>query len=225
VAFLATRRIWKCRNTHPRQQFSVKVGTIFEDSAVGLEKWLAAIWIAAKGPSGISSYQVARELRITQKTAWRMMDRIRRAMRSGGLEGILANHPVAIKTPEDDAEGAAVRSTRNGAPADSLERFEYLARALFGVRKDDFEERCPQQPGRNRGRSRKTGFTPTVRRFAMHQAQKKTLCCSFCGKSEDDVKYLLAAGNGNVYICGGCVDICVDIINKTKSKDSAAGHP
>ncbi|GEM_PF-5794565 len=187
-----------------------------------MEKWLAAIWIAANGPSGISSYRAARELGVTQKTAWRMADRIRRAMRNGRMGEILANHPVAIKTPEDGAKQAELRPSRNGEPADSLERFEYLARALFEVRKDDLEARGPHKPEGNRGRSRRAGFTQTVRRFAMQQAQKKTLCCSFCGKSEDDVKYLLAGGSSNVYICGGCVDVCVDIINKTKSKDSAA---
>ena len=107
MTFLSTRRVWKCRNQHPRQQFSVRVGTIFEDSAVGLNKWFAAIWIVANSPSGVSSYRVARELGVTQKTAWRMMDRIRRAMGSASFEaGVLGAQPVPVKMPENDADQA-----------------------------------------------------------------------------------------------------------------------
>jgi hypothetical protein len=106
VTLLSTRRIWKCRIRHRHQQFSVKVGTIFEDSAVGFDKWFAAIWIAANSVDTVSSYQIARELRVTQKTAWHMMDRIRRVMRSQSFEkGILGDQLVVIKMPEfDEAE-------------------------------------------------------------------------------------------------------------------------
>ncbi len=97
VAFLATRRIWTCRNEHPRRQFSVKSGTMFEDSAIGLDKWFAAIWMVANDPDGPSSYAVARELGVTQKTAWFMMHRIRLAMRSGSFEkAVLTDDPMGI---------------------------------------------------------------------------------------------------------------------------------
>lgn len=97
VTFLSTRRIWKCRSAHPRRQFSVKSGTIFEDSAIGLNKWFAAIWMVANGPEDLSSYAVARELRVTQKTAWFMMHRIRLAMRSGSFEkAVLEDDPISI---------------------------------------------------------------------------------------------------------------------------------
>ncbi len=80
VRFIKTRRIWECKSQHPKRQFSVKVGTIFEDSAIGLDKWLAAIWMIANAKNGVSSYEVARNLGVTQKTAWFMMHRIRLAM-------------------------------------------------------------------------------------------------------------------------------------------------
>jgi len=80
VAFLETRRIWKCREC--RRQFSAKVGTIFEDSPIPLSKWLPAMWLIANCKNGISSYEVARALKVTQKTAWFMMHRIRAAMAS-----------------------------------------------------------------------------------------------------------------------------------------------
>ncbi len=80
VRFIKTRRIWECKAHHEKRQFSVKVGTIFEDSAIGLDKWLAAIWMIANAKNGISSYEIARGLGVTQKTAWFMMHRIRLAM-------------------------------------------------------------------------------------------------------------------------------------------------
>jgi len=80
VRFISTRRIWECKGQHTHRQFSVKVGTIFEDSAIGLDKWLAAIWMIANDKNGVSSYEVARALGITQKSAWFMLHRIRLAM-------------------------------------------------------------------------------------------------------------------------------------------------
>lgn len=80
VRFISTRRIWECKAQHPKRQFSVKVGTIFEDSPIGLDKWLAAIWMIANAKNGVSSYEVGRGLGVTQKTAWFMMHRIRLAM-------------------------------------------------------------------------------------------------------------------------------------------------
>src|SRR6202140_1423654 len=80
VSYNATRRTWKCGSHHPRREFSVKVGTIFEDSPIGLDKWLAATWMLTNCKNGISSYEVARDLRITQKSAWFMMHRIRLAL-------------------------------------------------------------------------------------------------------------------------------------------------
>lgn len=86
VTFLSEYRRWKCHNKHPRQQFSIKVGTIFEDSPIGLGKWLPAVWMLVNDKNGISSYEVARALGVTQKTAWFMLHRIRLAMEDGGLD-------------------------------------------------------------------------------------------------------------------------------------------
>lgn len=80
VAFLESRRIWKCRGC--RKQFSAKIGTIFEDSPLGFDKWLPALWMLANCKNGVSSYEVHRALGVTQKTAWFMLGRIRKAMQS-----------------------------------------------------------------------------------------------------------------------------------------------
>jgi transposase-like protein len=85
VGFLANQRRWQCSARHPKRQFSVKVGTIFEDSSLGLEKWLPVIWSLTNCKNGISSYEVARDLGVTQKTAWFMDYRIRLAMQSGSF--------------------------------------------------------------------------------------------------------------------------------------------
>ena len=86
VSFLSDYRRWKCYGKHPRPQFSIKVGTIFEDSPIPLEKWLPAVWMIVNDKNGISSYEVARALGITQKSAWFMMHRIRTAMQRGGFD-------------------------------------------------------------------------------------------------------------------------------------------
>jgi transposase-like protein len=82
VRFIPTRRIWECKRKHDRRQFSVKVGTIFEDSPLGLDKWLPAVWMIANCKNGVSSWEIHRALGVTQKTAWFMLHRIRLAMQS-----------------------------------------------------------------------------------------------------------------------------------------------
>ncbi len=82
-SFLSTRRLWKCREC--KRQFSVKVGTIFEDSPIGLDKWLPALWLVVNCKNGISSYEIARALGVTQKTGWFMGHRIRLAMQTGSF--------------------------------------------------------------------------------------------------------------------------------------------
>jgi transposase-like protein len=86
VGFIATRGMWECKEKHPKRQFSVKVGTVMEDSALSLDKWLIAIWIEANSKNSISSYEVAATLGITQKSAWFMQQRIRLAMQNGSME-------------------------------------------------------------------------------------------------------------------------------------------
>jgi transposase-like protein len=83
VTYLKNVRRWKCYGKHPKAQFSLKVGTIFEDSPLGLDKWLPAAWLIGSCKNGISSYELARGLNITQKSTWFMLHRIRVAMKTG----------------------------------------------------------------------------------------------------------------------------------------------
>jgi transposase-like protein len=81
VSYLSTRRVWKCKAC--KKQFSVKVGSIMEDSPIGLDRWLSAIWLIANAKNGISSCELARSLGMTQKSAWFVLHRIRKAMQNG----------------------------------------------------------------------------------------------------------------------------------------------
>jgi len=83
VTFIKTRRVWQCKSC--RKQFSIKVGTVMEDSPIGLDKWLCAIWLITNAKNGISSYEIHRAIGVTQKTAWFLLHRIRLAMHNGSL--------------------------------------------------------------------------------------------------------------------------------------------
>jgi transposase-like protein len=77
---------YKCYGKHPKAQFSLKVGTIFEDSPIGLDKWLCALWLIVNCKNGISSCEMARDIGVTQKTAWFLDHRIRFALYSGSFD-------------------------------------------------------------------------------------------------------------------------------------------
>ncbi len=81
--YLATQKRWKCKAC--KKQFSVKVGTIFEDSPIALDKWLIALWMLVNCKNGISSYEVGRALGITQKSAWFVLHRLRLALQTKSL--------------------------------------------------------------------------------------------------------------------------------------------
>lgn len=96
VHFIDSRMIWRCNGCV--KQFSVKVGTIFEDSPIKFSKWLPAMWLIANCKNGISSYELARDLQVTQKTAWFMLHRIRLAMQSGSFDKPLSGEVEADET-------------------------------------------------------------------------------------------------------------------------------
>ena len=83
VGEIKSRRMFQCKSKECRKQFSTKVGTIFEDSPLGLDKWFVAVWCIANAKNGISSHELGRDLGVTQKTSWFMLHRIRLAMKAG----------------------------------------------------------------------------------------------------------------------------------------------
>lgn len=90
AGYLQTQKRWQCSNRHPRRQFSIKVGTVMEDSPISLSKWLPVFWLVANCRNGISSYEIHRDLGVTQKTAWFMLQRVRLAMQDDLSGGNLA---------------------------------------------------------------------------------------------------------------------------------------
>jgi hypothetical protein len=86
VSYLEKAKLYKCYGDHPKPKFSLKVGTIMEDSALGIDKWLTAMWMIVNCRNGISSCEIARDLGITQKSAWHMAHRIRFALHHGTIE-------------------------------------------------------------------------------------------------------------------------------------------
>lgn len=80
VSFVPSRRLWQCKTRHPKAQFSIKTGTILEESPLGLDKWLPVMWMVANCKNGVSSWEIHRSLGVTQKTAWFMLHRIRLGM-------------------------------------------------------------------------------------------------------------------------------------------------
>lgn len=106
LSFLQTRLMWKCLDC--KKQFSVKVGTIFEDSPIGLDKWLCGMWMIANDKNGVSSYEVGKALGITQRSAWFLLHRIRYAMHTGTFAKLSGE----VEIDETFIGGKARNSTR-----------------------------------------------------------------------------------------------------------------
>jgi transposase-like protein len=81
--YLAKQKRWKCKECY--KQFTVKLGTIFEDSPIKLDKWLTALWMLVNCKNGVSSYEVAKAVGITQKSAWFVLHRLRFALQTGSI--------------------------------------------------------------------------------------------------------------------------------------------
>src|ERR1700676_658460 len=115
VAFLKSRRLWQCKTRHPKAQFSIKVGTIFEDPPIGLDKWLVAMWLIANCKNGISSWELHRALGVSQKAAWFMLQRLRLALKMPGSE---SNYKLGGK----DGSGVEVDETFIGGKLKNMHR-------------------------------------------------------------------------------------------------------
>jgi transposase-like protein len=107
VQYISTRKIWRCKEC--KKQFSVKVNSIFEDSPIPLSKWLPAVWLLAACKNGISSYELSKDLGVTQRTAWFMLHRIRLAMQTKSFEKIAG--PVEV---DETYVGGRVRHGKPG---------------------------------------------------------------------------------------------------------------
>lgn len=102
VVFLHNQRKWQCKSVHAKRQFSAKVGTIFEDSPISLDKWLTAVWMICNCKNGVSSYEIGRTIGVTQKSAWFMLHRIRLAMKDGSMMKLGGGHRGSATPVEVD---------------------------------------------------------------------------------------------------------------------------
>ena len=132
VTYLERTRVWKCYRKHTRAKFSLKTGTIFEDSPISLVKWIPTAWLVINCGHRVSSSEVHRALGVTQKTAWFMMHRIRLAMLGRSrddLGGDAVVNASPLRSPDPSARGADLHggkrwSKREASVAGALERAE-----------------------------------------------------------------------------------------------------
>jgi len=121
VGFLATRSLWRCKDC--RREFSVKKGTIFEDSPIALSKWLPAIWLYSAGKKGRSSHQLAKDLGVTQKTAWFISHRIRLAMETESFAAPLSGEVEVDETIMGGEDQNKHKQFRRGYLSEDVQRF------------------------------------------------------------------------------------------------------
>jgi hypothetical protein len=122
AAFIPSRRLWQCKTRHPKAQFSIKTGTILEDSALGLEKWLPVMWLVANCKNGVSSWEIHRALGVTQKTAWFMLHRIRLGMKEDYGYGPLTK--IGGKESEVEADETFIGGNKKNMHLDKKIRYE-----------------------------------------------------------------------------------------------------
>src|ERR1035437_6648064 len=160
VTYLAKARVYRCYEPHPRQKFSLKVGTVFEDSPIPLEKWLLAVWLVVSCKNGISSYERHRALGVTQKSAWLMLHRIRLAVQSKSF--------VKIGGPGSEVE---VDETFIGGKARNMHKDR---RIKTKVREGNWGKAIVMGM-LERGGHVKTKVVPNPRKTALHAAIEETV--------------------------------------------------
>jgi transposase-like protein len=133
-SFIKTRRIWFCYGC--KKQFSLKVGTIFEDSPITLDKWMLTMWMLANCKNGVSSYEIARNIGVMQRSAWFMLHRIRKAMELGSISSLMGGPGSSVEIDESfvggkmknmhKAKAKKIRAMRSGG-----------TESVYGERKDN----------------------------------------------------------------------------------------
>lgn len=157
VTYMEARRLWQCKARHPKAQFSIKVGTIFEDSALGLDKWLMAMWMIANCKNGVSSHEIAASLGITQKSAWHLLHRIRLVMQNREYGSKLGGPDSAPVEVDESFVGGKIGNMHFG-------RAQNIRDAIAGNKDEGYE-------------SRKDNKTPVVGMFdrASRQVRAKVV--------------------------------------------------
>lgn len=134
VTYLESRRVWQCKKRHPKAQFSVKVGTVMEDSAIGLDKWLPVMWMIANCKNGVSSHEIARSLGVTQKSAWFMLHRVRLAMKPVPDNTKLGEPGSGTVEVDESFIGGKIINMHASRARKVMENSETLKPGEYGVR-------------------------------------------------------------------------------------------
>ncbi|MGA2711607.1 MAG: IS1595 family transposase [Bryobacteraceae bacterium] len=150
VTWLAKQRIWKCYTGHAKPTFSLKTGTIFEDSPIALERWLPATWLLLNCKNGISSYELAKDLGVTQKTGWFMLSRIRLAMQDETTGGKIGGPGIEIEADETMIGGKA-RNMHPGRRSKMRERGNFGKAIVSAVLERHGKVRATVVPNRRNG--------------------------------------------------------------------------
>jgi transposase-like protein len=139
LTWLAKAKVYRCYGDHAKQKFSLKTGTVFENSPIGLEKWLPATWLLCNSKNGISSYELSRAIGVTQKSAWFMLHRIRLAMESKSFFGKLGSEGGPVEVDEVYIGGA-----------EKNKHLSVRAAGLTGSAFHDRENRLASKRGKHR---------------------------------------------------------------------------
>ena len=136
VTYLDSRRVWQCKNRHAKAQFSIKVGTVMEDSAIGLDKWLTVMWMIANCKNGVSSHEIARATGVTQKSAWFMLQRLRLAMKPDlyGYVGKLGGPDGGTVEVDESFVGGKMANMHSSRAKKVMENSTSLEPGEYGVR-------------------------------------------------------------------------------------------
>jgi transposase-like protein len=146
VVYLAKARVWKCYGKHDSPKFSLKTGTVFEDSPLGLDKWLPAVWMIVNDKNGISSWELHRAIGVTQKTAWFMLHRIRLAMQDKGSGKLGGNVEV-----DESMIGGKSRNMHRAKRAEKIHGTGGMDKAIvFGMVERDGRVRALHLDSRRR---------------------------------------------------------------------------
>jgi transposase-like protein len=151
VAYLPNAKVFKCYQKHAKQKFSLKVGTIFEDSPIGLDKWLVVMWMLVNCRNGISSWEIHRAVGVTQKSAWFMLQRCRLALQDE-LHGGKLGGEVEV---DETYIGGKARNMHADRKARALEGAGGGSTGKVGV------QGMLQRGGKVRAEIRVQPFTPT----------------------------------------------------------------
>lgn len=167
VSFLANQRRFQCSSRHANRQFSVKVGTIFEDSPIPLSKWLPAVWLIANDKNGISSYEIARALDVTQKTAWFMMHRIRLAMQDNA-QGMFSGKVEVDET----FIGGKARNMHKAKRAEKIQGTGGAGKtAVMGLLERRSEEKSSRVRTKVVPNTRRSSLSPEVRKHVVNGSE------------------------------------------------------